>query len=266
MDASAGEATEPAPQEPGSERFWRRGVHRLARLRLRIPTAVFVALLGIVLSAWLLPAFTRQWDDRQKANELKVSLVSDISAASANAIADGEQIRPVGGGVLQAHAVRAWAIATLELEARLRAYYSPQLVAIWRFFSYAIDRYVGRRLNGYFDSTSLADPADVSEWLTSGYPETTLRESYGAYEVMAALLDVDRSLGRGFLSHEERQVLRVANLNHYAGRKMNPEAARQKLGSALTLLAPTIVYGILREHPAGYSTTKRDLIHDLFPF
>jgi hypothetical protein len=34
--------------------------------RRKVPTSLVVTLLGIALTAWLLPAVTRQWDDRQR--------------------------------------------------------------------------------------------------------------------------------------------------------------------------------------------------------
>src|SRR5436305_1490816 len=40
------------------------------RLLRRIPTSVVLTMLGIALRAWLLPAISRQWVDRQKARDL----------------------------------------------------------------------------------------------------------------------------------------------------------------------------------------------------
>jgi hypothetical protein len=57
---------------PAERRFWR-----------RIPTPIIVTLLGIVLSAWLLPAITRQWEDRQKAHDLEAALVARMTADTA---------------------------------------------------------------------------------------------------------------------------------------------------------------------------------------
>jgi hypothetical protein len=43
--------------------------------RLRVSRkAVLIPLLTVVLGAWLIPAFTRQWDDRQKARALQASV------------------------------------------------------------------------------------------------------------------------------------------------------------------------------------------------
>jgi hypothetical protein len=63
-------------QSSGRERSWRR----------RVPTALLVTLLGIGLTAWILPAFTRQWDDRQKAHELKAAIVAESASATANVL------------------------------------------------------------------------------------------------------------------------------------------------------------------------------------
>src|SRR6266513_667328 len=73
------------------------------RLFNRIPTSLLVTLIGIALTAWLLPAFTRQWDDRQKAHELKAALASQVAVATAKSLTRSrEQLRlvlanPTGG-------------------------------------------------------------------------------------------------------------------------------------------------------------------------
>jgi hypothetical protein len=61
-------------------------VEKKRPLLRRIPTPLIVTLLGIGLTAWLLPAFTRQWDDRQKAHEIKAALAFQIAAATADAV------------------------------------------------------------------------------------------------------------------------------------------------------------------------------------
>jgi hypothetical protein len=225
------------------------------------------------LSAWLLPAFTRQWDDRQKANQLKVSLVTDMAAASANAIGDGNQIRAKADRALQAQAVRAWSVATLELESRLRAYFPnpPRLVVKWKLLSYGIDRYLGRRVNNSFGEFFLDDTSfSVRSWLLYDHPETKVKDSLGVAEVMTALLDIDRSSPGKFLNSDERSVLRDGLRSiHWGvgvGRRMNLRAAYRELGAALSELDSGIINDILSSHPAGYSTTGRDLIHDLLPF
>ena len=67
----------------------------------RVPTSLVVTLIGIALTAWLLPAFTRQWDDRQKAHELKASIVTDMASATAQMVGEGEDFL-AGGRVVAA--------------------------------------------------------------------------------------------------------------------------------------------------------------------
>src|SRR5215471_7729030 len=63
----------------------------LRRVR-RPPTALFVTLLGIVLTAWLLPAVTRQWNDRQSAHMVQAGIVSDMTAATARTLQRGDAL------------------------------------------------------------------------------------------------------------------------------------------------------------------------------
>jgi hypothetical protein len=50
-----------APEETGA------AAEKKRRLLRRVPTPLIVTLLGIGLSAWLLPAITRQWDSAEGA-------------------------------------------------------------------------------------------------------------------------------------------------------------------------------------------------------
>src|SRR4051812_9873136 len=81
----------------------------------RLPTSVVVTLLGVALTAWLLPAFTKQWDDRQKAHELKTAIVTDIASATAGAMIGGEAIWS-GKGVNNPHVAENWSLASLQIE------------------------------------------------------------------------------------------------------------------------------------------------------
>jgi len=59
---------------------------------VRVPATVVVTLVGIALTAWLLPAFTRQWDDRQKERQLKAEIVKEMASATSRALVGGEAI------------------------------------------------------------------------------------------------------------------------------------------------------------------------------
>src|SRR3954468_5890330 len=67
-------------------------VEKKRRLLHRIPTSLVVTLLGIALTGWLLPAVSRQWDGRQRANELKAQIDLQIAAATAHALIGSRQL------------------------------------------------------------------------------------------------------------------------------------------------------------------------------
>src|SRR5262249_21299243 len=78
--------TEPGPAEQAG------GVEKKRPLLRRVPSSLIVTLIGIALTAWLLPAFTRQWDDRQKARDLKASLADEMSAATATLLSTSDRL------------------------------------------------------------------------------------------------------------------------------------------------------------------------------
>ena len=74
-DAPERSATAEVPAERAAPRRW------------KVPTSIVVTFLGIALTAWLLPAFTRQWEDRQKARELQAGIADNIALATAELVA-----------------------------------------------------------------------------------------------------------------------------------------------------------------------------------
>jgi hypothetical protein len=80
--ASSPDASSESAGENQDKKRWR-------LYHLTLPTPVVATVVGVVLSAllslWLIPAFTRQWDDRQKAHDLKAALIAEMATASAQA-------------------------------------------------------------------------------------------------------------------------------------------------------------------------------------
>jgi hypothetical protein len=121
----------------------------------RIPTPIVVTLLGIALSAWLLPAITRQWDDRQKAHELQAAIITDMASATSGMLTRGEErhARELAEGLGRRQRAAAnqgvrsieWSQASLQLEARLHAYFPRRIVEAWQLYSYFVT---------WFDSTT----------------------------------------------------------------------------------------------------------------
>lgn len=243
---------------------------RRVRWRWKIPTPVLVTLVGIALTAWLLPAFTRQWDDRQKVNELKAALIADMATASAKALSDSEHIWETKNTVVRSQAVRAWSLKSLELEARLRAYFSPEVVAKWNFYSYAVHRLLGSEsVSGQLSAGPVFSFDRGRDWLDSITPESRTGDVIGTTGLLIALLDFDRSSKRPFLTDSHReyfgQVVSIEGGGQYQGTKINPQTAFASYEGDVFSLGTEITENILDAHARGYSTTKSDLIHDLLP-
>jgi hypothetical protein len=153
MDAAAPEAAEPREEAEAAT-----DARKRAWWRLKIPTTVIVTLVGIALTAWLLPAFTRQWDDRQKAQALKADLATQIAAATSQTLVQStvqarllesklyspqrDRWTDIRQSPLQRAALSAedrlrnlWLRGSIAIDARLRAYFTSRDVfdALRRF-------------------------------------------------------------------------------------------------------------------------------------
>lgn len=114
----------------------------------RVPTPIVVAVLGIVLGSWLIPALTRQWDDRQKANEVRASVAYEAASATARALSDAQQASLAGlwkgsSRPSTSAAAQEWAVASLRIQARLQTYFGREALERWQLIS----RYVSSTLS-----------------------------------------------------------------------------------------------------------------------
>jgi hypothetical protein len=129
-DAAPSEATGAQEAKP-----WRK------RRLLRVPTSVLVSVLIAGLSVWVAPALTRQWDDRQKARELRVAIAEEVIAKGTRVIYAAT--KPPLPGYKPAADYKAMLAQWLEdsavLKAKLRAYFPKDVGARWETFdeSYA---------------------------------------------------------------------------------------------------------------------------------
>jgi hypothetical protein len=209
---------------------------RRERRRLHVPTSVLVTVLVAAFSVWVAPAFTRQWDDRQKEHELKALLVAGIGDATARVLTDGEDALSAkhGDSVRRLPpAMRAWDITGLKIETRLRAYFPAEVVADWRSFEYVVavlQAYLYERstLSALQPNTQgwtqLKKPVFVVAWRT-------------VQEAFSSELGGKRPSPLQYFNVEQRIL-----------------AAQQSVNDA-----------ILAAHADGYSTTRRDLLRDLLP-
>jgi hypothetical protein len=108
-------------------------------------TAVVVAVVGAFLSTWFLPAFARQWNDRQKVAEIKASLVADMAWTTARALADAQgadataRAQPASAsessGADQPRPVpesfKRWIGESVQIRGRLLIYFGADAVEGW---------------------------------------------------------------------------------------------------------------------------------------
>jgi hypothetical protein len=242
MDAAAPEAAEPpetaeATAEPRKRSWW----------RVKIPTTVVVTLLGIALTAWLLPAFTRQWDDRQKVRQLQAQFADQIAVETATALARGAvAARRTSTLMIRRNALAPietdWDIARARVELTLRTYFPPAVVRAWRDFGFEVVRFLRMCALVGIDGTN----EDVRLWL-------------GSLNLTQQELDAPRTPGLTL----ERLLAGTPST------PSSPSLIRAGLDAtkaALLAHAGHVTAMIGDAHPEGYSTTTRDLIHDLLPF
>ncbi len=211
----------------------------------RVPTSLIVTLLGIAISAWLIPAFTRQWDDRQKAHELKAAVLSEIAAASASAFTDAHAMvqRDVSSERSQisrarapsqiSPAERAWVAAYLKIDATLAAYF-PKQRPDWLTYANLVDRMLARAAG----ARELGIPFVLKRRELVTFSEESFAPLDTADAVYAMWRSDNSKLWVTFRTAER-------NLAYY--------------GQGL------LVREINTAHPVGYSTSIGDLLHDLIP-
>jgi hypothetical protein len=219
---------EPEPDAEEVDELRRRWWSRVRTGWSRVPTPLVATVIGVFLSAWLFPAFTRQWDDRQKARDFQASVVSDVVSATAKVLDEAQRASdhrrkrghgtvPVTDDTSAVAAARQWSIASLRIKARLRIYFGDDgkptdqwavvssAVATTLFFASGAESYL-------IDATPL--PASLKNLLWE----------YGASHDLGAL--------RHALLEEEDDLSRI----------------------------------VLATHVDGYNTRWRDVAKDLFPF
>ena len=231
---------------------------------------MLVTLLGLALSAWLLPAMTHQWDDRQKQHELRAAVVADMASSTARALVGGEAIwsgQPLTAQERQRLASQ-WALATLGIEARLRTYFSPSAVTGFEVYSWAVDRFIRAR--------NVSAAAALQDAVGSDVPLDP-----GVVDAAAQLLALSETTSGpvpnfGVDPHSSTTISDKKNLK-LLRKMLSPELAGYENGpivvakwtaleKGLLGLERAVADQILRSDATGFSTTTRDLLDDLLPY
>jgi hypothetical protein len=229
------------------------------RLRIRVPASVVVTLLGAALTVWLAPAFTRQWGDRQAARDLKVGLAEDGVLSAFKAVQQG-------AGLAEGHGAyrvisRQWEAAVVKTDLRSKAYLGS-IVAEWQELDQAVQYFlivsqevadvraratekpVGQRFQFRFK--------DISSWLNLAWPWPTSEDEEGA----ATPEDAE-----GFPTREEVDAVALMLANDDASTRVD---GMKLVKTWMLARIETAADKLLSAHVSGFSTTRGDLLHDLF--
>lgn len=201
-----------------------------------------------VLTVLILPAFTRQWDDRQKARELKAGLIEDMALTLIRShqydvavIAKDSPDPPRSEDQLYANSAR--------VAAKLAAYFSDELANRWE--NTVIELETMAEL-----AKMAAAPPPSSTVAKDGW-DTAILDS--VYELLHQRPPKDVDLSSGSRTGE----LLAADL-------ANPDGDHH--AAALTILHVNIIKreeelanDVLVAAPKGFSTTRLDLFRDIVP-
>jgi hypothetical protein len=204
----------------------------------RAPKPVLMVLFGAAISAWLVPAFTRQWQDRQKEREIKVALVSEISHSTSNALVTSQFVasRALADGQAEYNRISLdWAQRSAQVEAKLAAYFpGRELVDDWHDYSIVVEN------DFYLLTKSTAGKAEAVETV-----RRYLESPRGPEATAAVNWDQLRTLDFDNVQAVDDYVL----------------VSRELLDASKPL-----IQAILDANAEGFSTTGGDLIDDLTPF
>jgi hypothetical protein len=202
-------------------------LRRLRGARRWIPKSLLLALLGIGLSSWLIPAITRQWDDRQKTGDLKAALVADMATVTGRAVLDAQALSQAPEGNRPSPAeidasVKEWSVGKLGIRARLDAYFGRGAVDAWAVLATYVDSTLSRAYR--HDDQDAVIPG---RWEDVAIPAGPLQDAYSKYYSGHAVIN---DLATELLAQEDR-----------------------------------VARSILAMKVRGYSTTWHDLLSDLVP-
>lgn len=206
-----------------------------------LPKPILFTLFGAAVSAWLVPAFTRQWQDRQKEREIKVALVSQVGDSTSDALVTSQYLanQAFPGGSVQAEYNRfslEFSRQSAQIEAKLQAYFPGQrLVDDWRTYSVVVQ-------NDFY--------------LLTGNPS-------GKAEAVQTV--------RRYLESTPGGAERTAGVNWKRLRSLkfdNASAVEDYVLVSGELLdsRERLTHAVLDANAEGFSTTGGDLIDDLTPF
>lgn len=226
--------------------------------RVRVPTSVLVTVTVAALSVWVAPAFTRQWDDRQKARELRVAITEDVITKGTRVIYVATK-PPLPGYKPAADydAVFAqWNEDSAILSAKLRAYFPQEVSDRWNSFSNEYARRllrVAARLPAAQKRHAGKTRQQVARLFTDGF--------HLNLDDRSLLHDVDEFF-RPTLAVREQWMPQLVILI----REEEPaDSFRGYMQDIAVAELQQLTDELLSAHLTGFSTTRRDFLRDLLP-
>jgi hypothetical protein len=210
-------------------------MQQLASLWRRIPKPVLITLFGAAVSAWLVPAFTRQYQDRQKEREIKVALVSEIGDATSDALVTSQflaaQTFPQGGQAEFNRVALDWSRRSASVEAKLAAYFPRNdVVDDWRRYATVVQR------TYYLVTRDRGARKDEAVATVRAFTGDGARVEWNLF--LPSMHYGDQSALENYLTLSDYVLNRRAEL----------------------------IQEILDAHARGFSTTTGHLVRDLVPF
>lgn len=205
-------------------------------------TKILAGLAATLATAWLFPALSHQWQDRQKAKELTAALVSQIGNDTSQALVTSSFIThhrfsssrdPSKPGFNQEEFNRIdleWRTSSAEVEAQLQAYFPHQVVREWRDYSNLV---------------------------------------WGTYRLIT-----DNESARPGTVRRLRELFQGVVPGWYIDRmeepwKDRPDSDARKayfhVSQAVLAHRSAVIDEMLRSSPSGFSTRPADLLSDLLP-
>jgi hypothetical protein len=244
-----GQMEEPAPAAPKQDGTASGQPPRKPRLH-RVPSSVILAVCLALLSVWIAPAFTRQWDDRKDARALQENLAEQI-VVSMDKLANGvvyplqRDVTPDQRRDTFRRLSRDYEISATKIGAMFQIYFSPKFRGYWDQAVYSLET----ALEMYVDAYEPVDAGLRTNIRTSG--KHALRDIHKFAE---SLDHVDAKLTTPFV------IKGLLN-----------RRTRVRVTTALDFLGYTrglqfhLVDRLRGAHMDGFSTTRGDLLHDLLP-
>jgi hypothetical protein len=225
---------------------------------------VVVAVAGVLLSAWLLPAMTRQWSDREKEHELKAAVVGDMAAATARALVGAEAIW--SQNVTRQTRVRIgdqWELSSLQIEARLRTYFSKSVVTGWEIYAWAVDRFINaRRVSS---AAALQDAVGEEVKLDPRVADAAANLLYLAKNTDGRVPSYSPNPGSTSDGKNLSKLKAMLSTENHQDNGQIVVSRWTALEKSLLGFEQAVADHVLLSRATGFSTTWQDLLRDLLP-